>query len=116
MFQDECEQIRKLCSLWWDTRDLEKDQSLFKPGGEMYKKGSYNAARCWRWQIEQFLNTEFEYITDNNEKKTFRPINLHEELKERLIRQLAVDIGLFHRDFNWMYKNIEMVNQHDLKK
>ena len=101
MFEEDNEQIRTLCSLWWDMRDLEEDQLLFKPGGELYKKGSYNAARCWRWQQDLFLNTEFEYMTNNNEKKTFKPINLDENLKKRLIRQLGVEIGLLFNQYKY---------------
>ena len=102
--QDNHPQIKKLCSLWWKSRDIDKDHSLFKIGGPYYIEGSYNAERCWIWQIKQFINSEFEYIDKNNIKQVFKPIDLDEELLERLIGQLSIDIGLFFRDFIKIYR------------
>ena len=106
--QDNNQQIRELCTSWWKTRDLYKDQALFKHGGPFHIKGSYNAARCWRWQIEQFIHCEFEYIDKNNQKQSFKPIDLDQELLYRVIGQLGVDIGLFFRDFVQIYKKYKI--------
>ena len=29
-------QMKKMVSLWWDEQELEKNQSLFQPGGRFY--------------------------------------------------------------------------------
>lgn len=101
---DPSNQIRKLCTSWWKTRDLDKDQSLFKQNGPYYVEGTYNAERCWWWQIQQFIHTEFEYRKLDNTLHIFKPIDLDKELLYRLISQLGVDIGLFYRDFLQVYK------------
>lgn len=102
--EDPSTQIRELCTSWWKTRDLNKDQSLFKQNGLYYIEGSYNAERCWWWQIQQFIYSEFEYRKLDNTLHAFRPIDLDEDLFYRLISQLGVDIGLFYRDFIQIYK------------
>ena len=106
--QDSNHQIVKLCESWWETRDLTRDQSLFKPNGKFYIPNSYNAARCWRWQLEQFLYSTFEYKKNDNTIHTFKPIDLDEDLKYRLISQLGVGIGLFYRDFVNIYKTYKI--------
>ncbi len=108
MIQDSSEQIVKLCELWWETRDLHKDQSLFMPFGKYYIEKSYNAARCWRWQIEQFINCDFEYKNDDGTDVVFKPKNLDKYLLERLIGQLGIGIGLFPRDLLSIYKRVKM--------
>ena len=101
--EDSCEQIRIMCKLWWNTRNLKKDQELFQKNGKYHIKGSHNATRCWVWQIDKFLNTEFEYNTINNKKVTFKPKDLNDEIKNRLISQLGIEIGLFNRDLLYFY-------------
>jgi hypothetical protein len=91
-------QINTLCEMWWQTRDLKKDQVLFQKNGKYYIKGSHNATRCWVWQVDQFINTEFEFITDDDNIETFMPKELNQRVKYRLISQLGVGIGLFYRD------------------
>ena len=106
--QDPSPQIVKLCELWWNNQNISKDQSLFKPNGKLYVKESHNATRCWVWQIDKFLHTEFEYKLYNNKIQTFKPIDLDDELKNRLISQLGVGIGLFYRDFLYFYKQYKI--------
>jgi len=94
--EDSSEQIRNMCKFWWDSRDLEKDQKMFR-------EKNYSMETCWKWQLKQFLNTSFVYKNNLGETKTFIVNDLDEHIKIRLIRQLGVDIGLFLRDFEKIY-------------
>ena len=95
--EDKSKQIREMCRLWWNTRDVKKEQEMFK------EKDCY-PEECWTWQLQQFLNSTFEY-TDNttNQKKSFIIKDLEESIKIRLIRQLGIELGFFLRDFEKIY-------------
>ena len=101
--EDSNEQIREMCRLWWDIRDIDKDQ-------EKFRNNNGTAEDCWIWQLKQFLNTEYEYVDKFNQIQTFKIKDLDEFIKIRLIRQLGYEIGFFLRDFERIYYEYDMQN------
>jgi len=107
--EDPCKQIVTLCNLWWDTRDIKKNQAMFQNGGKYYTRDSFNVMNWWKYELREFLNTPFTYLENNNELQ-FTPISLDESLRVRLIAQLGCGIGLFYRDFLSVAKKLPELN------
>ena len=89
--------VRDMCARWWRGRDVWADQALFRRGGRLHAPKQHNAARCWVWQIRQFLGTTFRY-TDPVEghERRFAPRELPPELRRRLVAQLGCHLGILH--------------------
>ena len=89
--------VRDMCAQWWSTRDIFADHALFQKGGEHHRPRQYNAARCWAWQVRQFLHTPFEYTdAESGETRTAMPRDLPAPLVARLVAQLSCHVGIFH--------------------
>lgn len=98
------ENVEAWCRAWWASRDIYADQSLFQPKGRHYSPGGFGATRCWLWQMAQFLQSTFEHEDDAGQQHSFRPCDLTQPLQQRFIGKLGLEIGLFYRDMEKLYK------------
>ena len=98
-------QVEAWCSAWWAARDLYADHALFQEGGSRYVEGGFNPTRCWLWQMEQFLQSTLEHDPgDGSPRQSFRPCDLSRSMQQRLVGTWGLDIGLFYRDMEKLYK------------
>ena len=98
------ERVEAWCAEWWASRDIYADQALFEPGGCHHVPGGFSATRCWLWQMAHFLRSPLEYEDGAGEKHRFRPGELTQTLQQRFIGKLGLEIGLFYRDLEKLYK------------
>ena len=90
--EDPSQYIRDMCDHWWSQRTVEDDHALFQEGGPHHLPGQFNVNRCWMWQIHQFLHSTFSCVDHDGITRTFQPKD--HPLKERMVSQLGVGIGL----------------------
>ena len=89
-------QMKKMVSLWWDEQELEKNQSLFQPGGRFYDEKKDGLTNYWCYEIRKFLNSNFEYKNNEGIVINFKIKNLDKARKRFLINELGKEINVKH--------------------
>jgi len=89
-------QMIKMVKLWWDGQDLDKNQSLFKPGGVYYDSKKDSLTNYWCYEIRKFINTDFMFMNNEGKIKNFKIKSLDSDRKRFLINELGKEINVKH--------------------